>query len=97
MVKDKLLKKLVMTVRQQGIYVLQSLASELVSSLVYPSSEGASSAGMQEFTNILQKSDVHYHVHKIPTLVSILSQISPVHIDTKVAILTVFSVGCPHA
>jgi hypothetical protein len=44
-----------------------------------PSSEVTSCVSTQEFPNILWNSNVHHRVHKIPPLISILSQMKPVH------------------
>jgi hypothetical protein len=44
-----------------------------------PSSEYYSCLASQEVPLILRKPDVHYRIHNSPLLVSVLSQISPIH------------------
>jgi hypothetical protein len=46
-----------------------------------PSSEFASSPAIQVFMNIFLYLKFHCRAHKSPTLVSVLSQINPIHIN----------------
>ena len=48
-----------------------------------PSQEANWFAASQEITRILWNLNVHYHIHKCPPLVPILSKLDPVHIPTS--------------
>jgi hypothetical protein len=64
--------------RRRWIYLISYLLSYSLEQS--PSCEANQLSGNQDIPQILEKPNVHSHIHKSATLVAILSQFDPVHI-----------------